>query len=114
MYLYEKLQQLIGTEVELFENRNTGRLEIRPADSDARRGSTGRFIGDAGEDNVTIEIRGVGRPYYDIYPFSQITFRGWDSRVLSEATPARKQSGPSSGGKPSASPGRPESHDWLK
>ena len=37
MYLYEKLEELIGTEVELFENRNTGRLEIRPSEGEGKK-----------------------------------------------------------------------------
>ena len=111
MYFYEKLQDLIGIEVELFENRNTGRLEIRPADIDAKKSGTGRFIGDVGEDCITIEVRGVGRPYYDVYPFAQVTLRGWDSRVVSGA--GKKQRATPSAGSQSTQRGKAGSHDWL-
>ncbi len=86
MQFYQILEQMIGAEVELFENRNTGRLEIRPSDAEAKSSSTGKYIGSVGEDYVVIEFRGLGNPHYDAYPFAQVTLRNWDDALL-DSTP---------------------------
>ena len=114
MQFYQLLEKLIGTEVELFENRNTGRLEIRPTSNDERAGSSGRFIYGVGEDYVTIEFRAVGVPHYDAYPFAQVTLRGWDSIILDDSVPRGKPDPrqKSEGPKPKTSRNQ-GSHDWL-
>lgn|GEM_PF-3086633 len=110
MYLYEKLEELIGTEVELFENRNTGRLEIRPSEGEGKKSVSGRYISDVGEDYILVEVRGVGRPHFDAYPLAQIALRDWDDRFVGKGSrnrPAKEGPGRAS------SPNRPDNDEWL-
>ncbi len=114
MFFYEKLEDLIGAEVELFENRNTGKLEIRPAEFEGKKAPTDSFISDVGQDYVTIEIRGVGKPYFDAYPFTQVTLRGWDDRLLAgKSKKPQAASGGISDTKTPSPPNSPSISDWL-
>ena len=116
MYLFEKLEELIGTEVDLFENRNTGRLELRPITQGSKSSITGRYIGGVGQDYVVIEYKGVGGAHYDAYPFSQIALRDWDGR-LTAGKDSQKSSPRSEEPGGSASPqssGRSRDNDWLQ
>ncbi|MFO8009853.1 MAG: hypothetical protein R6U89_03470 [Dehalococcoidia bacterium] len=115
MHLYEVLQDMSGSEVELFENRNTGRLEIRPAAEGRKTSISGRYIGDVGEDYVVIEVKTVGGTHFDAYPFSQIVLRDWDDRLAGGRPSRKKAAQPETGtGGQSQGPSRQRDQEWLK
>ena len=115
MYLFEKLEELVGSEVELFENRNTGRLEIRPMTQGSKKSLTGRYIGYVGQDYIVLEFKGVGGAHYDAYHFSQIVMRDWDGR-LATSKHAKKDSrqGDSGSSTPPQSSRRSHDQEWLQ
>jgi len=115
VYLYEKLQELIGAEVELFENRNTGRMEIRPMTQGSKKSLTGRYIGGAGQDYIVLEFKGVGGAHYDAYHLSQIVLRDWDGRLAAGKDAKRGvRTGEAGGPAPSSPSARSRDQEWLQ
>ncbi len=115
MLFYEILEQFIGAEIELFENRTTGRLEIRPADIAIKKGTSGKYISDVGQDYVVIEFASMTGSHFDAYPFAQVTMRNWNDQLV--VNTAKKQTVEEKDNRPLKSPPasseRSQKEEWF-